>query len=80
MSRRSARRGNGRGGSRRRHLVLLLVLGLFPIDTAMTAALSTEAGTRPDALVAPPCEIHRLQRSTYNPAPSHAGGVDRVVT
>lgn len=79
MSRRSARHGNGRRGSRRR-LALLLALGLFPIDTAMTAASPIEAGASPTASIAPPGEIHLLQRSTENTTPPNAGGVDRVAT
>lgn len=79
MSRRSARHGNGRRGSRR-HLALLLALGLFPIDTAMTAASPIEAGASSSASVASPCEIHPLQRSTWNTTPPNAGDVDRVAT
>jgi len=79
MSRRSAHRGNGRLG-RRRHLVLLLALGLFPIDTAMTAAGSIQAPRNATHSVAQLCGMYPLQRYTQNPTPPNAGGVDRLAT
>ncbi|WP_133884051.1 hypothetical protein [Panacagrimonas perspica] len=58
MSRRSAPRGNGRRGYRRRHLVLLLGLALFPIDTAVTTAGPTEARRSTTSLVAQLSEMY----------------------
>jgi len=80
MSRRSARHANGRRGSRHRHLVLLLALGLFPIDTAMTTAGPIQAGQGPTLSVAPLCGMYPLQRYAQNPTPPNAGDVDRVAT
>jgi hypothetical protein len=80
MSRRSALHGNGRRGNRRRHLVLLLALGCFPIDTAMTSASPIEAGRSVTSSVAQLCGMHPMQRYTHNSTSPNAGGVDRVAT
>lgn len=75
MSRRRVHRGSAhRGGRSARHLVLLLGLGLFPIDTALT----TETSRIPTAPAAQISRTHPLTGFTQNLAPPDAGGVDTL--
>lgn len=77
MSRRSVHRGRARrGGHRARHLVLLLGLGLFPIDTALT----TETSRIPTDSAAQISRMHPLTCFTQNVTPPNAGGVDTFAT